>query len=190
MLTGPMDRDFRPLWGLLGALLASSLVNVFFEIVFCYFSKLLGSILSSQNDPPTLENRAPASAAARFLKNRRFRSEGGLQSVLGLSWASFGRSWGSLGGLLGFSAVLAGGFSGAKEPSWAPLGCSCCPSSRLFSCDILRRRCFFTSWGLFGSILGLQDDPPTLKNRAPASAAARFLKNQRFRSEDGLESAV
>ena len=49
---------------------------------------------------------------------------------------------------------------------------------------------FFISRGLFGSILGLQDDPPTLENRAPASAAARFLKNQRFRSEDGLESAL
>ena len=48
---------------------------------------------------------------------------------------------------------------------------------------------FFISWGLFGSILGLQDDPPTLKNQAPASAAARFLKNRRFRSEDGLENA-
>ena len=48
---------------------------------------------------------------------------------------------------------------------------------------------FFISWGLFGSILGLQDDPPTLENRAPAEAAARFLKNRRFRSEDGLENA-
>ena len=83
--------------------MASKLVYVFFEIVFCSLSNLLGSILSSQEGPPTLKNRAPASAAARFLKNRRLRSEGGLQSVLGLSWASFGRSWGSF---------------------WAPLRCS------------------------------------------------------------------
>ena len=103
---------------------------------------------------------------------------GALGGLLGASWAPLRCSLGSLGNFLG-----------AKEPSWAPLGCSCCPSSRLLSFDLLRSRCFCMSWSLFGSILGLQDDPPTLKNRAPASAAARFLKNRRFRSEDGLESA-
>ena len=46
------------------------------------------------------------------------------------------------------------------------------------------------SWGLLWSILGLEDDPPTLKNQAPAKAATRFLKNQRFRYEDGLESVL
>ena len=68
-----------------------------------------------------------------------------LPILLLLSWASLGRSWGSLGGLLGFSGVLLGvskEFAGAKEPYWAPLGCSCCPSSRLFSFHLLRRRCF------------------------------------------------
>ena len=115
MLTGQMDRDIRPLWGLLGALLASSLVHVFFEIVFCSYSKLLGSILSSQDDPPTLENRAPASAAARFLKNQRFRSEDGLESALGLSWARFGCSRGLLGNPFG----ALGGFLGAL---WVVLG--------------------------------------------------------------------
>ena len=63
MLTGPVDRDFRTFWELLGALLASCLLRSF----FCSSSKLLGSILSSQEGSPTLKNRAPASAAARFL---------------------------------------------------------------------------------------------------------------------------
>ena len=106
-------------------------------------STFSGSILSSQDDPPTLKNRAPASAAARFLKNRRLRSEGGLQSVLGLSWASFGRSWGSLGGLLGSSGVLLGvswGLLGTESLTklpfwllWGALGCS---------------------WGSLGGLLG------------------------------------
>ena len=55
-LTGPIDRDFGALWKVFGALLRSSLVHVFFEIVFCSFSKLLGSILSSQDEPPNLKN--------------------------------------------------------------------------------------------------------------------------------------
>ena len=118
--------------------------------------------------------------------------------VLRASWGSLGLHFGAIGGLFGASwAPLGcswgplGGFSGAKEPSWAPVGCSCCPSSRLFLFCLLRSRCLsYISRGLFGSILGLQDDPPTLKNQAPALAAARFLKNQRFRSEGGLESVL
>ena len=97
---------------------------------------------------------------------------------MGASWASLGCSWESLGS-----------FSGAKEPSWAPLGCSCCPSFRLFSLDLLRSRCFSSlgaSSGRFGvSKMTLRP----FENRAPAEAAARFLKNRRFRSEDGLENA-
>ena len=117
--------------------------------------------------------------------------------VLRASWASFGLHFGALeGSLWSLWAPLRcywgslGSFLEAKEPSWAPLGCSCCPYSRLLSFDLLRRRCFFITWGLFGSILGLQDDPPTLKNQAPASAAARFLKNRRLRSEGGLQSVL
>ena len=78
-----------------------------------------------------------------------------LGGVLGASWAPMRCSWGSLGSFLG-----------AKEPSWAPLGCSCCPSSRLFSFDLLRTPCCFFSWGFLWSILGLEDDPPTLKIQA------------------------
>ena len=52
--TGSIDRDFGALSEVFGARLASSLVHVFFEIAFRSFSKLLGSILNSQDDPPTL----------------------------------------------------------------------------------------------------------------------------------------
>ena len=56
MLTGPMDRDFRALRELLGALLASSLVHVFFQVVFFFSSKLLGAILNSTTDLPSFKN--------------------------------------------------------------------------------------------------------------------------------------
>ena len=62
---------------------------------------LLGSILSSQTDPPTLENVVFTIGILTFLKNQRFRSKDGFESVLGLSRAPFGSSWGALGGLLG-----------------------------------------------------------------------------------------
>ena len=43
---------------------------------------------------------------------------------------------------------------------------------------------------LLRSILNSQADPPTLKNLDFASAGARFLKNQHFRSKHGFESAL
>ena len=48
---------------------------------------------------------------------------------------------------------------------------------------------FFISFrSLLGSILNSQTDPPTFKNDGFMRAAARFLKNQHFRSKDGFES--
>ena len=64
------------------------------------------SILSSQADPPTLENVGFMMAAARFSKNHGFGSKGALDGVLGLSWAHFGCSWGFLGGSFGVFASL------------------------------------------------------------------------------------
>ena len=61
----------------------------------------MGSILSSQTDLPTLKNIDFMKTGARFLKNQRFRSKDGFESVLGLSRAPFGSSWGSLGSSLG-----------------------------------------------------------------------------------------
>ena len=46
---------------------------------------LLGSILSSQTDPPTLTNVDFMKAGARFLKNHYFRFKDGFGSVLGFS---------------------------------------------------------------------------------------------------------
>ena len=68
---------------------------------FISFRSLLGSILSSQTDLPTLKNVDFMKAGARFLKNHHFRSKDGFESVLGLSRPPFGSSWGVLGGLLG-----------------------------------------------------------------------------------------
>ena len=60
-----------------------------------------GSVVSSQTDPPTLKNLDFLHEISTSSKNQRFRSEDGFESVLGLSWAPFGSSWGSLGGSLG-----------------------------------------------------------------------------------------
>ena len=68
---------------------------------FISFRNLLGSILSSQTDLPTLKNVDFMMAGARFLKNHHFRSKNGFENVWGLPRASFGSSWGALGGLLG-----------------------------------------------------------------------------------------
>ena len=62
---------------------------------------LLESILSSQTDPPTLENVDFTIRIFTFLKNQRFRPKDCFESVLGLSRAPFGSSWGSLGSSLG-----------------------------------------------------------------------------------------
>ena len=64
---------------------------------FISFRSLLGSILSSQTDLPTLKNVDFMKAGARFLKNHHFRSKDGFGNVLGLSRPHFGSSWGSLG---------------------------------------------------------------------------------------------
>ena len=66
-----------------------------------FFRNLLGSILSSQADPPTLKNFDFPHGILTFLKQRRFRSKYGFESALGLSLEHLGSSWGSLGGSLG-----------------------------------------------------------------------------------------
>ena len=69
---------------------------------FIFFWGLLGLILSSQANPPTLKNLDFRAEILTFMKKKlRFRSKDGFESVWGLSWAPFGSSWGSLGGSLG-----------------------------------------------------------------------------------------
>ena len=81
--------------GGLGRVLGSSLAR------FIPSRSLLGSILSSQTDPPTLKNVGFIKGILQFVKNQRFRSKDGFGNVLGLSRAPFGNSWVALGGLLG-----------------------------------------------------------------------------------------
>ena len=62
---------------------------------------LLVSIFSSQADPPTLKNVDFTMRILTFLKNQRFRSKDGFESVWGLSRAPLGSSWESLGSSFG-----------------------------------------------------------------------------------------
>ena len=59
------------------------------------------SIFSSQADPPTLKNVDFTIRILTFLKNQRFRTKDGFESVWGLSRAPLGSSWESLGSSFG-----------------------------------------------------------------------------------------
>ena len=85
---------------------------------------LLGSILSSQTDPPTFKNHDFLCEILTFLENRRFRSNDGFEIVMGLCRAPFGRSWGSPGGLLGVPSGLWIDQRGPPDSSWNSLGLS------------------------------------------------------------------
>ena len=54
--------------------------------IICW--SLLGSILSSQTDPPTFKEDGFMMAGVRFLKHRHFRSKDGFESVLELKLSS------------------------------------------------------------------------------------------------------
>ena len=92
-------------WNCLGPRLIASCCRIWLaERTMSFFDSsrsLLGSILSSQTDHPTLQNVDFTMRILTFLKNQRFRSNDGFESVWGLSRAPFGSSWGSPGGLLG-----------------------------------------------------------------------------------------
>ena len=64
---------------------------------FLFFRGVLGSILSSQANPPTLKNLAFPEGILTCLKKQRFTSKVVLQAF----WGSLGLLFGALGGLLG-----------------------------------------------------------------------------------------
>ena len=88
-----MPKFFETLFVVLDALLVAYFRSSFFDDVFISSRSLLGSILSSQTDPPTFENVDFTVEILTCLKNQRFRSKDGFESVLGLSRAPFGSSW-------------------------------------------------------------------------------------------------
>ena len=62
----------RQYWAPLAALLTASLAQIFFPDVFVLSLTLLGSILSSQDDTPTLRNIDFTLDIQRIMTNRRF----------------------------------------------------------------------------------------------------------------------
>ena len=147
---------------------------------------LLWSILSSQTDPPTLKNADFPVAILTFLKNQRFRSKDGFESVWGLSRAPLGSSWEVLGSSFGPLDRPKKASRFALELSWASfarflLPNMACGASMSF---------FDSSRSLLGSILSSQTDHPTLQIVDFTMRILTFLKNQRFRSKDGFESVL
>ena len=104
---------------------------------------LLGSILSSQTDPPTLENVDFTMEILTFLKNQRFRPKDGFESVLGLPRATLGSSWGSLGSSLGPLDRPKRASRFVLELSWA-----------WFARFLLPKMALGASWGCFWLVLG------------------------------------
>ena len=99
-----MSKFFEALFVLIFVVIDALLLTYFrsfFSIVFHLFRNISGKILNSQADHPTLQNVDFTVRILTCLENQRFRSKDGFESVLGLSRAPFGSSWGALGGLLG-----------------------------------------------------------------------------------------
>ena len=120
----------------------------------------MGSILSSQTDPPTFENVDFTLEILTFLKNQRFRPKDGFESVLGLSRAPFGSSWGYLGSSLGPLDRPNRASRFVLELSWASFARFLLPTMAWGASMSF----FLSSRSLLGSILSSQTDPPTFEN--------------------------
>ena len=79
----------------------------------------MGSILSSQTDPPTLENVDCTVGFLTFLKKQRLRPKDDVENGLGLCRAPFESSWGYLGSSLGLLDRPNRASRFALELSWA-----------------------------------------------------------------------
>ena len=110
---------------------------------FISLRNLLGSILSSQTDPPTFENVDVTFGILTFLKNQRFRPKDGFESALELSRATPGSSWGSLGSSLGPLDRPKRASRFVLELSWA-----------WFARFLLPKMALGASWGCFWLVLG------------------------------------
>ena len=104
---------------------------------------LLGSILSSQADPPTFEHVEFTFGILTRLKNQRFRFKDGFESVLGLSRATLGSSSGSLRSSLGPLDRPKRASRFVLELSWA-----------WFARFLLPKMALGASWGCFWLVLG------------------------------------
>ena len=131
-------------WNCLGPRLIASCCRIWLaERTMSFFDSsrsLLGSILSSQTDHPTLQIVDFTMRILTFLKNQRFRSKDGFESVLGLSRAPFGSSWGSLGSFLGPLDRPKRASRFVLELSWA-----------WFACFLLPKMALGTLWDVSGS---------------------------------------
>ena len=135
------------LLGLVCSLLAASCSFMFVILSsmssFIFFRGLLGSILSSQADPPTLKNLDFPNEILTFMKKQRFRAKDGFESVWGLPWAPFGSSWGSLGGSSGTLHRPKRASRFDLELPWAS-----------FACFLLLKMALSTFWGRLGLVFG------------------------------------
>ena len=120
------------------------------------------------------------------MKNQRFRSKDGFESVLGLSRAPFGSSWGSPGNSLGPLDRPKRASRFVLELFWASFARFLLPKMAWGA-----SMSFFVSpRSLLGSILSSQTHHPTLQNVDFTLRILTFLKKQRFRSNDGFGSVV
>ena len=142
----------------------SSILYLLLSISFFISSRnLLGSILSSQTDPPTLKNLDFRQEILIFVKNYDLDPK----MVLKAFGGSLGLLVGALGGLLAALWGLYIDHRGLPDSSGNFLGPRLLASGCFFSFIFVllsSMSYFICCRGLLGSILSSQADPPTLKN--------------------------
>ena len=134
------------------------------KLLFSSSGALFGSILSSRDDRPNLENLDITEGILRFLIYQRFEAEDGLESALGLYCPPFRCSWGCIWCPFWASKSTTKGCHDLTVSLGGPSFVSAC----LFFLPLLvlpsSKSLLTSSWAIFGSIPGLQYDPPTFKH--------------------------